>query len=335
MRRPCARREPGLTQRPAMRSLHLMARIARVVIPNVPHHVVRHGNGRTVVFPDDEMRQFFLDLLAENAPRHGLIVHAYCLMPTRVHLVVVPPRVDSLASAFKSVYLRYTDEFNRRAGVRGLIWEGRADSCPLDETFFPVAVRFVEQSPKRERLVRKAECYRWSSAAGHCGRVVDPILPDDPVKLKRVRDWSAWLRKSDPAEVVDQLRSCTRTGRPAGSKQFIDKLERLTGRTLHRRPPGRPRKTPLSTSARGRLESGCLPFLARPAYLPGLAEAEVAVHSPLALGRVAPPVERAEHAPLADRMAGRNRVEAGPHRAVWVIMATARERSAGSSGRCP
>ena len=42
-----------------------MARIARVIVPGVPHHVTQRGNRRMDVFFTDEDRQAYLDLLRE------------------------------------------------------------------------------------------------------------------------------------------------------------------------------------------------------------------------------------------------------------------------------
>ena len=42
-----------------------MARLARIVIPAVPHHVTQRGNRRLPVFFSDEDRQAYLALVAE------------------------------------------------------------------------------------------------------------------------------------------------------------------------------------------------------------------------------------------------------------------------------
>ena len=42
-----------------------MARLARVVIPGIPHHVTQRGNGRARTFFEDGDFALYLDLLAE------------------------------------------------------------------------------------------------------------------------------------------------------------------------------------------------------------------------------------------------------------------------------
>ena len=50
-----------------------MPRMARVVVPGVPHHVTQRGNRREDVFHADADRQRYLALLADYAAAHGLV----------------------------------------------------------------------------------------------------------------------------------------------------------------------------------------------------------------------------------------------------------------------
>jgi len=46
-----------------------MARLARVVIPGVPHHVTQRGNNRQDIFFVDDDRRVFVELLRESNNR--------------------------------------------------------------------------------------------------------------------------------------------------------------------------------------------------------------------------------------------------------------------------
>jgi putative transposase len=48
-----------------------MARLARIVIPGVPHHVTQRGNRRLPIFFSDEDRAAYLGLLADDAVISG------------------------------------------------------------------------------------------------------------------------------------------------------------------------------------------------------------------------------------------------------------------------
>ena len=152
-----------------------MPRMARVVIPGVPHHVTQRGNrGEEVFFCDDDRRRY-LDLLAKYGAKHGLAVHAYCLMTNHVHLVVVPETAESLAAALKPLHLRHAQELNHRLNISGILWQGRFHSTPLDERHFWAAVRYVERNPVRTGMVEHAWDYPWSSAAAHCGQIIGGV----------------------------------------------------------------------------------------------------------------------------------------------------------------
>jgi putative transposase len=176
----------------------------------------------------------FLDLLRIHARRAGLAILAYCLMSNHVHTVTIPSRKDSLERTLQSVHSQYAQRVNRMRGIVGHLWQGRYHACALDADHFLNAVRYVERNPVAARLVQRAEDYRWSSAAAHCGLRTDLLL--EPLSassvLKTISDWSAWLAVGVPEESQKLLRRNSRLGLPCGSKQFVEELEKLTGRDL-------------------------------------------------------------------------------------------------------
>jgi putative transposase len=220
-----------------------MPRMARVVIPGIPHHVTQRGNRREDVFFEDGDRQRYLQLLLGYATKHGLSILAYCLMTNHIHLVCIPQQADTLAKVFRPLDLRYTQHFNQAQHISGRLWQGRPFSCALDDEHLWAAIRYVERNPVRARMVRRAEDYAWSSALAHCGLREDPLLsPLPPTMPASTRDWSAWLAANDDEKTMATIRLRTRTGRPAGDKRFIAGLESRLGRRLQPRAIGRPKK---------------------------------------------------------------------------------------------
>ena len=219
-----------------------MARMARVVVANLPHHVVQRGAGRVRLFAGPADYRLYLELLGECSWKYGLEIHAYCLMPDHLHLVCVPRRRSALAGATKEVGRRYARYVGKMRRLRGDLWAGRPQSCVLDRAHAWEAVRHVEQCPVRGGKARRAERYRWSSAAGHCGLREDGVLSGGLEKRGVVKNWARWLKAGGDEAMVDAIRRRTRTGRPAGSKAFVERIERKTRRNLTPRPPGRPKK---------------------------------------------------------------------------------------------
>ena len=77
-----------------------MPRIARVVVPGMPHHITHRGVRRSDVFWDDSDRWRYLQLLRVACKDFLLRIWAYCLMTNHIHLVAVPEQEESIAKVF-------------------------------------------------------------------------------------------------------------------------------------------------------------------------------------------------------------------------------------------
>ena len=224
-----------------------MPRLARVVIPGLPHHVTQRGVQRRDVFSSDEDRLRYLEFVREAAERFGVAIRSWCLMSNHVHFVAVPEGERSLALCFGRAHTRYTRMVNFRERWRGHLWEGRFASSPMDDPHVFHAVRYVLRNPVRSGLVRLPWRYEWSSAAFHVGeRKTDPLVKANEELDGMVGDWREYLVEPDADEVLCRLRGETAVGRPLGSAAFVRKLEEDLDRFLTRRPPGRPRKRRLN-----------------------------------------------------------------------------------------
>jgi putative transposase len=79
-----------------------MARLARLVVPGLPHHVTQRGNGRAQTFFGDGDYALYRDLLAQACREAGIRVWSGVLMPNHVHLILVPSDADGLRRALES-----------------------------------------------------------------------------------------------------------------------------------------------------------------------------------------------------------------------------------------
>lgn len=216
-----------------------MARLARVVVPGVAHHVTQRGNRRQRTFFAEADFAAYKALMAEWCLQSGVAVWAYCLMPDHVHLIVVPSDAAGLARAVGEAHRRYTRHVNGREGWTGYLWQGRFASFPLDEAHLLAAARSIERNPVRAGLARSARLYRWSSARAHLAGADDGLVRAAPL-LRRCPDWAALLREKDDPAILEDLRRHARTGRPLGDDAFVARLEKRLGRPL--RPGKRGRK---------------------------------------------------------------------------------------------
>ena len=74
-----------------------MARLARIVLPDLPYHVTQRGNGRQKTFFGEDDFALYRDLLAEASEAARVAVWAWVLMPNHVHLILVPGDPEQLA----------------------------------------------------------------------------------------------------------------------------------------------------------------------------------------------------------------------------------------------
>jgi len=152
-------------------------------------------------------------------------------MTNHVHLIAIPQYENSLALVLRDTNGLYALYFNRKYGFSGHLWQARFYSCVLDEARFWSAVRYVERNPVRAKMVVRAEDYRWSSAAAHAAGKPDNLLT--PLEVPPlISDWSAWLADEDDPAELKAIRYCTGTGRPWGSKGFLERLEAQLGRPV-------------------------------------------------------------------------------------------------------
>ncbi len=220
-----------------------MARIARVVIPCLPHHITQRGNRRQQTFFNDEDYAAYVELMAEWCREQGVEIWSYCLMPNHTHLIAVPSSEDSLRLAIGEAHRRYTRRINFREKWRGYLWQGRFASFVMDEPYLLAAARYVELNPLRARLVTNPCDWPWSSARAHLAGRDDQLVKVAPL-LAMIGDCAAFLRSAVPEDELRDIRRHARTGRPLGDEAFLARLEDMVGRVLKPQKRGpKPKET--------------------------------------------------------------------------------------------
>lgn len=219
-----------------------MARLARVVVPGLAHHVTQRGNRRQDTFFSEDDYRLYLELMATWCAHYGVKIWAYCLMTNHVHLIAAPETEDALGLAIGEAHRRYTRKVNFREGWRGHLWQGRFASFPMDERYLLTAARYVELNPVRAKMVERPEQYLWSSARAHLDGADDLLVTVKPL-LNRVGDWTTFLETGLDEADHNALQQHERTGRPLGDEPFITRLETTLGRSLQKKKPG-PKRRP-------------------------------------------------------------------------------------------
>ena len=216
-----------------------MARLARVVIPGLPHHVTQRGNGRAKTFFSDEDYSLYLRLLTEKCHAAKVQCLGYVLMTNHVHLILVPKDAEGLRKALSATHGTYASMLNARRKKTGHFWQGRFGCVAMDGPHAEAALRYVLLNPVRAKLTKRAADWRWSSAAALL-KDRDDGLTDVAAVKDQFSDVAMLLAEGTDAEMMDMLlRKAETIGRPLGSATFMNKLERKLGRTLKPAKRGR------------------------------------------------------------------------------------------------
>lgn len=222
-----------------------MARLARVVIPGVPHLVTQRGNGGARVFFSEADYRLYRGWLAECCAAAGVEIWAWMLMPNHVHLILVPGDADGLRRALAPLHRRYASHVHARLKVKGHFWQGRFGAVAMDEDHLAAAMRYVAHNPVRACLAPRPQDWPWSSVHAHLIAHTDGVTAVEPV-LERFPRFAEFIAKDADPEAAKWLRQAESIGRPLGSARFIAELEARTGRALRPGKPGPKPKRPAS-----------------------------------------------------------------------------------------
>lgn len=227
-----------------------MARLRRIELTDWPCMAALQAQDGQLLVRDDEDRQRLLDTLRDASREHGLSIHAYVLLDTRLYLLATPKQPDALSLSVQSLGRRYVASFNRRHHRQGGLWAGRYRSTIIDPARHLFnCMLFIELHPELDGSCLRAEDYAWSSVFHHLGRRTDPLITD------HILFWSlgntpferqaAWQRRLDDGlsmPVFQLLAESTHKGWALAESTALAQLQDQVDRPLQPRPRGRPRK---------------------------------------------------------------------------------------------
>ena len=205
-----------------------MARLARVVVPGLPHHVTRRGNGRQRTFFEDEDYRHYRDLLGQHCSAARVAVWAWVAMPNHVHLILEPADADGLRRALAPLHRRYAGHIHARLKRTGHFWQGRFGCVAMDEDHAAAALRYVLMNPVRAGLAARAIDWPWSSARTLLGLDADGVTTASAV-VALWPDLAVLLESAEDEERTLRLRRAESIGRPVGSEAWLAGLETQRG----------------------------------------------------------------------------------------------------------
>ncbi len=212
-----------------------MARLPRLECPSWPHLVVQKVLAGTSLTGSIEDRQALLQALIDATRAHGVVVHAYALLPDCFHLLATPAESGDLGRFMQAVGRRYVAAHNRRHGRTGALWAGRFRATVIDPARYLLdAMVFIETHPWRLGLSEAPHALIEacpSSLAQHLNRRTDALVQDHALfwalgntPFEREAAWRHRLEQGLDELTVKALSEAANKGWALGDERFLQAL---------------------------------------------------------------------------------------------------------------
>ncbi len=189
----------------------------------------------------------FERVLADAMAACPIRLLGYCVMPTHWHLLLWPRQAGELTTFMQRLTVTHVRRWlvQRQQVGMGSIYQGRFKSFPVasDEHLLAV-LRYVERNPRRAKLVRRAEAWRWSSLWRRTSGSAEQqeLLTALPVSLPE--GWVQQVNAPETSAELARLRLSVNRGRPFGAVGWTERTAKRLGLPVVLRGRGRPRKHP-------------------------------------------------------------------------------------------
>ncbi|GGA65042.1 REP-associated tyrosine transposase [Ornithinibacillus halotolerans] len=184
-----------------------MARKHRNWIPGATYHITARGNRKDTLFYENKDYETYLELLTDIKEREQFHLHAYCLMPNHIHLLLEPIKTTP-TKIIKFIHTNYAITFNRKYDLSGHVFQGRFHAKHvLDDEYFLKASQYIHLNPLEANIVKSPEAYKWSSYPAYLGQTQIPFLTVEKT-LSYFKDQAELIKytveKQDPKKVLSK-----------------------------------------------------------------------------------------------------------------------------------
>jgi REP element-mobilizing transposase RayT len=136
-----------------------MSRPLRLEFAGALYHITSRGNGRNLIYLQDDDFELFLQILANVCERYNWVVHAYCLMNNHYHLLVETPDAN-LSQGMRQLNGVFTQSMDRKHHRVGHLFQGRYKTILVDKDAYLLELcRYIVLNPVRASIVNSPEEY--------------------------------------------------------------------------------------------------------------------------------------------------------------------------------
>ena len=225
-----------------------MARLNRLTLAGLPHHIIQRGNNRQAIFTSVSDYQYLLALIDENAKKFEVDIHAYVLMSNHFHLLATPQTDTGLPQMMQAVGRRYVRYFNDTQARTGTLWEGRYKSTLIQtDRYLLACMAYIDLNPVRAGMLAEPRDYPWSSHAFYVGLRADKLVTPHALfwdlantPFGREAAYADLVRAGISADQQAALTRSTLTGWALGGDDFVADLQKRTDTRVNKSQAGRP-----------------------------------------------------------------------------------------------
>ena len=245
-----------------------MARLTRLDLPLVVHHVCIRGNNGEPIAREPQDLDVMAHLWQDLSLSLRVKVHGYTFLSTSVHALLTPMQEGGLSAFMQGVGRRYVQFFNRKYSRTGTLWEGRFRSHVLQvDPWLISSMVYLDGLCEDAGLALSREAgdnargndhhdahtpgvkfYPWSSHAHWVGQRLDPLVTAHEsmwhlgnTPFEREVHYADRVGQRLTRDQIQAIESAMKSGWPLGDAEFVANLQKLTSRRLEPRRPGRPR----------------------------------------------------------------------------------------------
>lgn len=193
------------------------------------HHVMNRGINSMDIFPNDRLKDIFLNLVKEKSKLLKIEIYAYCILDSHFH-IVLQNSVGKMSEFLRQICSQYASIYRKIEGGRGYVFQDRFRSTLIqDDSYLKMSILYVLLNPVRSRIVLNPFSYNWSSINEYFSKDKDnseKIVRGDFVeglfvnKKNLTEGLYAWIQRDLPVEK-------TAAGQILGAVDFKEKAGRL------------------------------------------------------------------------------------------------------------
>jgi len=162
------------------------------------YHIYNRGNNRQNIFFERKNYLFFLRRVREYLLPSGIVVTAYCLMPTHYHLMVGIKQTSEVwetsevSTGMMRLSVSYTKAINKRYQRSGVLFQGPFQAVHVDRNEYLLHLsRYIHLNPVTAGLVERPEDWEFSSYRDYIG-LRNGTLPEPEIVLSQFPTRSAY-----------------------------------------------------------------------------------------------------------------------------------------------